>query len=149
MQYIKGGINSKHPEFSRALPDDRELHMLWRERIFVDAYENIVSQRVEIPDRVVDTKSNLNTIVLKRNLYQLGLDYPEVERHRHSIEMLLGARNAIAHGDVLKVPRLEEIRQWSSAAFEVMRFVQSAVFTALNSELYRRRMAEESESEAT
>jgi hypothetical protein len=142
-------LNSKHPEFGRALPDDRELHMLWRERTFVDAYENIVSQLVEIPDRVVDTKSNLNTMVLKRNLYQLGLDYPEVERHRHSIEMLLGTRNAIAHGDVLKVARLEEIRQWSSAAFEVMRFVQSAVFTALNGEIYRRRIAEASGPEAT
>ena len=131
-------LNSKHPKFSHTLPDDRELHMLWRERTFVDAYENVISQRVEIPDRIVDTKSNLNTVVLKRNLYQLGLDYPEVEKHRHSIEMLLGARNAIAHGDVLKVPKPEEIKQWSSVAFEVMRFIQSAVFAALNGEIYRR-----------
>jgi hypothetical protein len=141
-------LKSKHPEFSRALPDDRELHMLWRERIFVDAYDNIISQCVEIPDRVVDTKFNLNTVVLKRNLYQLGLDYPEVEKHRHSIEMLLGVRNAIAHGDVLKIPKPEQIKQWSSAAFELMRFVQSAVFTALNGEIYRRHGADVSGTEA-
>jgi hypothetical protein len=141
-------MNSKHPEFSRALPDDRELHMLWRERTFVDVYDNMISQRVEIPDRIVDTKSNLNTVVLKRNLYQLGLDYPEVEKHRHSIEMLLGVRNAIAHGDVLKVPKPEEIKGWSFAAFELMRFIQSVVFTALRSEIYRRRSTEEAEAGA-
>ena len=142
-------LNSKHPEFNRALPDDRELHMLWRERTFVDVYDNIISQRVEIPDRIVDTKSNINTVVLKRNLYQLDLDYPEIEKHRHSIEMLLGVRNAIAHGDVLKVPKPEEIQHWSSAAFEVMRIVQSAVFTALSGEIYRRRSTEEAGPEAS
>ena len=63
-------LNRKHPALGRKLPDDRELHMLWRERTFVDAYDEIVSQHVEIPDRIVDTKANLNSVVLKRNLYQ-------------------------------------------------------------------------------
>ena len=48
-------LNSKHPEFSRKLPDDRELHMLWRERTFVEAYDGIIAQRVEISHPIVDT----------------------------------------------------------------------------------------------
>ena len=77
-------INSKHPEFSRKLPQDTELHLLWRERVFVESYDNMLGERIEIPDRVVDTKANLNSTILKRNLYQLGLDYPMVEKHRSS-----------------------------------------------------------------
>jgi hypothetical protein len=131
-------INSKHPEFARKLPDDRELHMLWRERTFVDAYGTIVSQHVEIPDRIVDTKANLNSTILKRNLYQLGLDYPPVDRHRSSIDMLLGVRNAIAHGDALKVPTAAQTKEYTSAAFEVMQFIQNEIFRALRDETYRR-----------
>lgn len=132
-------INSKHPEFGRKLPADQELHMLWRERTFVDAYGTIVSQRVEIPDRIVDTKANLNSTILKRNLYQLGLNYPAVDKHRGSIDMLLGVRNAIAHGDALKVPTAAQIKEYTSAAFDVMQFVQNEIFTALRDETYRRR----------
>ncbi|WP_316185514.1 MULTISPECIES: MAE_28990/MAE_18760 family HEPN-like nuclease [unclassified Bradyrhizobium] len=130
--------NSKHPEFRNALPDDAELNLSWRERTFVEAYERIVAQHIEIPDRVVDTKANLNSVVLKRNLYQLGLNYPEVDRHRASIDMLLGVRNAIAHGDALRVPSESQVREYTSAAFDVMRFVQNEVFEALRSEAYRR-----------
>jgi hypothetical protein len=130
-------VNSKHPEFGGKLPEDRELHMLWRERTFVEAYGAIVDQPVEINDRVVDTKANLNSTVLKRNLYLLGLDYPPVDKHRGSIDMLLGVRNAIAHGDALKVPTVEQMREYATAAFDVMRFVQGEVYTALRKEAYR------------
>lgn len=131
-------LNSKHPEFGRKLPEDQEVHMLWRERTFVDAYDKIFSQCVEIPDRIIDTRANLNSVVLKRNLYQLGLDHPAVDKHRRSIDMLLGVRNAIAHGDALKVPTAAQIKEYSSAAFEVMQFVQTEVFNALRAEIYRR-----------
>jgi hypothetical protein len=130
--------NSKAPEFRSGLPDDQELHMLWRERTFVEAYEGILGRTVEIPDRVIDTKANLNSVVLKRNLYQLGLDYPAVDRHRGAIDRLLGVRNAIAHGDALRVPSADHIREYTAAAFEVMQFVQSGVFTALRDGAFRR-----------
>jgi hypothetical protein len=108
-------INSKHPECSRKLPDDRELHMLWRERTFVDAYDAFMARQVEIPDKIVDTRANLNSTILKRNLYQLGLDYPAVDKHKRSIDMLLGVRNAIAHGDALRVPTAVQIKEYTSA----------------------------------
>ena len=130
--------NSKAPEFRSNLPNDLDLHMLWRERTFVQTYEAILGRNVEIPDRVIDTKANLNTVILKRNFYQLGLDYPEVDRHRHSIDRLLGVRNAIAHGDGLMVPTAEQIYEYTSAAFDVMKFVQSVVFTALRDGAFRR-----------
>lgn len=130
--------NSKAPEFRNGLPDDQELHMLWRERTFVEVYEVILGRTVEIPDRVIDTKANLNSVVLKRNLYQLGLNYPTVDLHRGAIDRLLGVRNAIAHGDALRVPSANHIREYTSAAFEVMQFVQGGVFVALRDGAFRR-----------
>lgn len=130
--------NSKAPEFRNGLPDDKELHMLWRERTFVEAYEAILDRHIEIPDRVIDTKANLNSVVLKRNLYQLGLDYPAVDQHRSAIDRLLGVRNAIAHGDALRVPSANHIREYTTAAFEVMKFVQGGVFAALRDGSFRR-----------
>jgi hypothetical protein len=62
------------------------------------------------------------------------LNYPVVEQHRGNIDMLLGVRNAIAHGDVLKVPTERDVQNYTSSAFEVMRFVQHEIYSALRGE---------------
>lgn len=134
-------VNNKHEAFAYGLPDDRDLHLLARHRSFIDNYETIIARRVELADSLVDTKSNLNSLVLKRNLYQLGLEYPVVDTHRSSIDRMLGVRNAIAHGDALKVPTADEVAEYTTAAFEVMQFVQLEVYNALRNEAYRRRLA--------
>ncbi len=131
-------VNAKHEVFGRSLPEDRELHLLSRQRTFIDSYEEILQQKVELADGLIDTSSNLNSLVLKRNLYQLGLQYPVVEARRGSIDKLLGVRNAIAHGDTLKRPTVAEIDDYTGAAFEIMRFVQQEVYDALRTEAYRR-----------
>jgi len=131
-------VSSKHEIFARGLPEDRDLHQLTRQRIFIENYETIITQQVELADSLIDTKSNLNSRVLKRNLYQLGLEYPVVDGYRGSIDKLLGVRNAIAHGDALKVPSAHEVNEYTSAAFGVMQFVQQEVYGALNREAYRK-----------
>jgi HEPN superfamily RiboL-PSP-like protein len=131
-------VNSKHPYFAGKLPDDRDLHRLARERVFIDGFEAISTQKVEISDRVIDTKSNLSSIILKRNLFQLGLDYPVVDRLGGTIDRLLGVRNAIAHGDILKMPGESEAREYVVAAFDVMRFIQNEVYGALQNRTYQR-----------
>jgi len=130
-------LNSKHPEFS-ALINDRDLHMLARERKFIEHFEQIVAQQVEIPDSAVDTKSNLSSLVLKRNLYQLGLRYPIVAKEGGKIDRLRNARNAIAHGDKLRKPKEVEVREYLVSAFEVMKFVQDEIFESLKTKVYQR-----------
>jgi hypothetical protein len=130
--------NSKHPDFARELPDDRDLHLLARERIFIDNYQAMVAQRIELSDQLVDTKSNLNSVILKKNMYQLGLDYPVIEAHRGDIDKLVGIRNAIAHGDRLKIPAAKDVDDYTAAAFAVMRFVQHEVYESLRREAYRK-----------
>lgn len=129
--------SSKHPIFRNQLPHDVDLHMLWRDRTFIEDYDKLMTYPIEIRDDAVDTKSNLNATVLKRNLYQFGLDFPSIDKHGNSINMLLAVRNAIAHGDVLKRPKAEEIKLYTSAAFDVMKYIQDEIYAALSSEAYR------------
>lgn len=130
--------NSKHDEFRRQLPDDSQLHLAAREQIFVEAYEGLSGSIVEIPDSVVDTKSNLSPIILKKMLFQLGLHYPAVDAHSGSIYRLLQIRNAIAHGDRLRVPSENDVSSCVTAMLEVMSFLQNEIFVALKNGLYLR-----------
>ena len=102
---------------------------------------NIVAKQllivqVVIADKVIDTKSNIDTDILKKLLFQMGLPYSSIETHRGSINKLLGIRNAIAHGDRLKVPTNDEVSKYVPTAFLVMKFLQGEVFDALTSAAY-------------
>jgi hypothetical protein len=130
---------SKHPVFARSLPDDSKLHLAAREREFVEKWDAIVNMRIELPDTTVDVESNLSSTVLKKNLFKLGLDYPIVDTQKPQLDKLLGIRNAIAHGDSLKIPTKHEIDEYAASAFSVMRFVQYEIFNALKNQAFLRR----------
>jgi hypothetical protein len=134
-------VNMKDPAFKKNLPDDKDLHLLWRERTFIEGFRDVISRPVTIPDRVVDTKSNLNSAVLKRNLYLLGLPHPEFDQHEATINELLGRRNAIAHGDSGTVPAEADLKRYVTSSFKVMQFLQSEIYEALRSEAYLRKAA--------
>jgi hypothetical protein len=120
--------NSKDPLFKKQLPEDKDLHVLWREMTFVENYEASISRPVSIPDRVVDTKSNLNSVVLKRNLYLLGIPHPSLSEYEATINELLGRRNAIAHGDRTTFPSETDVKQ-------------SEIYAALSTESFKRKAA--------
>jgi hypothetical protein len=84
---------SKHPAFRRSMPDDAQLHLAAREQIFLKSFHSVSSGKLNIPDRVVDTKSNLSPDVLRKMLFQLGLSYSSVEQHQSNLARLLGIRN--------------------------------------------------------
>ncbi len=129
---------SKHPVFRRAMPDDAQLHLSAREQVFLESYESVTAGWLDIPDKVVDTKSNLSPQILKKMLFQLGLNYPAVEVHDSNIAKLLGVRNAISHGDRLKVPSDRDLGDYIATAFEVMKFLQEEIFKALQNKIYLR-----------
>lgn len=131
-------VNSKHDAFRSALPDDTQLHLTAREQIFIEKYEEMSATIVQIPDEAVDTKFNVSPIILKKMLFQLGLNYPAIEPHAGNIHRLLNIRNAIAHGDRLRIPSEKEVSDSISATLEVMQFLQGEVFNALKDKLYLR-----------
>jgi hypothetical protein len=130
--------NRKHDAFRRTLPDDVQLHLAAREQIFIEKYEGISASTIEISDEAIDTKYNLSPVILKKMLFQLGLSYPAVEPYSGDIYKLLQIRNAIAHGDRLRVPSEEDVAACIAAMLSVMAFLQNEVFLALKNGLYRR-----------
>ncbi|WP_332302529.1 MAE_28990/MAE_18760 family HEPN-like nuclease [Rhizobium sp. GR12] len=126
----------KHDVFRKALPNDTALHLSAREQQFVVDYETISKINVQIPDKLIDMKSNVDTDILKKLLFQLGLDFESVETHRSVLNRLLGTRNAIAHGDRLKEPKKEQVAEYLVAARSIMAFIQDEVFNALKNDTF-------------
>jgi hypothetical protein len=54
------------------------------------------------------------------------------------MNLLLGVRNAIAHGDRLKIPSDKEVEDYPVSVFEVMSFLQSEIYSALRNQIYLR-----------
>ena len=129
---------SKHPAFRKAFPNDVDLHLAHREQEFISGYEEVSQIRVNIPDAAIDTKSNLDTDVLKKLLFRLGLDFAQVEIHRSSLNRLLGNRNAIAHGDRLKVPSDASVSEYLATVRTLMNFLQSQIYNALLESIFLR-----------
>lgn len=91
--------NKKCDEFKRLLPDDTQLHRFAREREFVEVAWQIATRPVQIEaDKVVDPESNLKPVVLRKILFQLGLDPELAAPWEGNIGQLLKRRNDVAHG---------------------------------------------------
>lgn len=89
----------KSDAFRASAPDDTALHRYARDREFCERFHQVLGGNVRIePEAVVDTESNLRPVVLQKILFRLGLDHTAVDAWKGSIGMLLGRRNAIAHG---------------------------------------------------
>lgn len=130
--------DKKCPEFPNILQDEPKLRIFGREQAFlkgVDAFEN---RAVSIPDGVVDMESNLKPIVLKKNLFRLGLDYSVFDNVMGDISKILGYRNKIAHGKCKAGIREEEYVDYKKSAFEVMESIRNQISSSLDTESYRR-----------
>lgn len=90
---------SKCKIFRNELPDDAKHHLYARNRDFVSSWVALGYRNLRVdPEKVVRTESNLNPRVLRKILYQLGLDPDLVEPWKGTIDRLLQLRNNYAHG---------------------------------------------------
>jgi len=85
--------------FRAHAPDDSKLHRTFREIQFIENSAEIFSSKVHIKSGSVDLESNLSPIVVKKNLYKLGLPYELDKEIETNLNKLLGIRNKIAHGE--------------------------------------------------
>lgn len=124
-------VNKKSDEFRNELPDDSKLHAFAREREFLERATEIMNLPVTIPDGVVDTESNLKPIVLRKNLYRLGLPYDHFDPLDGSIHTLLELRNKIAHGETQDGIDVELYNTLRDCASKVMTGITTGVTKAL------------------
>lgn len=132
-------FHKKHHVFRAPLADDVAVHRIARQQTFVREYEGkIGAEIIRIPDKSVNTESNLSSVVLKRNLFALGLPFAEVDQFATNIDALMHIRNAIAHGDRLRDPRPETLAEQLQSVSNVMTKVLLMVYNALEQRTYLR-----------
>lgn len=91
-------LEKKSQVFKKELPDDKIVHRACRRIEFVELFDDFLTKKCKIPDEVVDTDSNLKYTVLKKNLYQIGINIDSLGEYEQYISKILSRRNAIAHG---------------------------------------------------
>jgi hypothetical protein len=90
--------DKKGKVFKRKLPDDEGLAAFSRQCEFIAEVDGLLSSAVTVPDEAVDTETNLNSKVLRRNLYKLGLPVEKFESYEDDLNELVYRRHSIAHG---------------------------------------------------
>jgi len=122
----------KAKEFGNQLPDDAKLHRFARDREFLERAEVIMSRKVEIPDGLIDMESNLKPVVLRKNLYRLGLPYDQFSELDGDVDMLLELRNKISHGESKSGVTQHLYDKLFSAATRVMTGITAGVTQAFD-----------------
>jgi len=125
-------------EFRRKLPDDTELHRFARDREFIEGAADFAKQLVCIPDDVVDLESNLKPVVLRKNLYRLGLPHDQFKNLEGRIHWLLNLRNDIAHGTAKSGVELNTYESLRDTAFTIMDEITRGIMNAFQNKLYLR-----------
>jgi len=116
--------------------EDRKLFKLSKRKYLLDALENFLEQKIIIPDKVINTESNLRPLVLKKLLYSLGLPENSFSRYEEHITELVNIRNAISHGqkkggiDESTFERLEKTTRDINNAIIIL------IYDALRKKLY-------------
>lgn len=128
----------KCPEFSRELPDDSDLHRFARDRELMSVLPEILSRKLSIDDRVVNTESNLKPVILRRILYRLGLDHHLYDHHEYAINKMIRIRNSIAHGESMAGVSEEKYEKLRDVVFDVMQDVRLKLRDCLHRQVYRR-----------
>ena len=122
---------SKCAEFRAKLPDDSQLHRFARDREFVERVADFENRRVNIPEDVIDTESNLKPIVLKKNLFRIGLPHDQFATLDGDIHRLLNSRNKIAHGETQSGIESLEYEGLRKAVFHIMDEITAEITRAL------------------
>ncbi len=130
--------DTKCPEFRNTLPDDKKLHLFARDREFVERVDAFEARRVAIPEDVVDMESNLKPVVLRKNLYRIGLPHDQFAAVEGQIDRLLKYRNKISHGVMREGIDAKLYQELRDAVFFVMDEVKRQIMDALQNGKYMR-----------
>lgn len=128
--------NGKAPEFRNELPDDSKLHRFALDREFIERSAEIMARPIKIPSAAVNTESNLKPVVLRKNLYRLGLPHDQFKDLESSIDQLLESRNGIAHGSLKGGVKEETYEKFSRSALKIMNEITTGITKAFDEKWY-------------
>lgn len=137
---IKHG-DPKGKVFTNPLPDDEGLYIFCRQRDFVAGLDALLARPVSVPDDAVDTESNLNSKVLRRNMYKLGFPINIFESYDADLNELVYRRHGIAHGIDIDLVRKDLYERLQTASFQFMDELTLSVVGAVERSDYLRKSA--------
>lgn len=125
-------LDKKNKVFSKKLPNDSNIHRFSRRVDFMVQIDDFKEKILEIEDNVIDTESNLWYIVLKKNLYQIGLPIKLFEEYENVINAVVNRRNSIAHGNSYAGVKDMDFSAWETKInqmlFEITKLLYSYVY---------------------
>ena len=127
----------KSPIFRAKLPDDTQLHRFARRRHFVERISSFKRMSAAISEDAVDVEDNLSPIVLKKLLYQVGINHDAFVAHDGDVLHLLNRRNNISHGVERNGIDEKSYGKLESSVFTIMDDLMELVVGAVKSESYR------------
>jgi hypothetical protein len=128
--------DKKGKVFHAPPPTDEKMLLLSRRRDFVREFESMMRGPLTLPDNAVNTEDNLNSIVIRKTLFRLGLSVHLMEGYEESLNELVNRRNNIAHGIDDAVVRSTDYDRLERAVFGAMDFVVLTIIEALEQEIY-------------
>ncbi|MBQ1993000.1 MAG: hypothetical protein II243_00850 [Lachnospiraceae bacterium] len=129
--------NSKSNLFNnKKVPNDSEIHNLYRRVNLLESSSNLLSQPLYIEDSSIDTESNLWYVVLQKNLYRLGLPEEMFSEYKGDIDGLVNRRNSIAHGKQTNGIEEAEYLKWEESTKAVMKDIVMKIYFYVKNEKY-------------
>lgn len=122
--------------FKKIFPFDGHLHKIFRQEEFFEAIESCMLNKVEIPDKYINTESNVGKEVLEKLLYQIGLPHQILNGTTNTLTKLLNKRNDIAHGVDMKYIQDSEYKDYVQCARDVIVEIACAISNAYKEEAY-------------
>lgn len=130
--------NKKCDLFRYSLPDDSRLHRFARDSEFIKNFNDVFSRNVSIPEKVVDTDSNLKPEILQKILFRLGLPHNKFDNIKNHIHKLLNFRNKISHGESKEGLSNEEYELLKKSVFFIMNEIKRDIMEFLSEKKYLR-----------
>ncbi len=122
--------------FGKSLPNDNDLKRIAKRIHLVTSFDDLLNETLKIPDKVINTESNLWPKVLKKLLYKVGLQYDTFKQHEETIKSLLNLRNGIAHGAHTQGVDGQEYFKLEEATFSINRTIIKLIREALIEKSY-------------
>jgi hypothetical protein len=124
--------------FGKSAPNDNKLFKFSKRVYLLESLDNFLEQEIEIPDKVVNTESNLWPVVLKKLLYSLALPENTFARHENEIKTLVNTRNGISHGqekEGIDEPTFEKLEKATS---DINKTIIQLIYKSLANKEYLR-----------
>ncbi len=129
-------LDRKNKFFKKELPEDENLHRFSRRVDFLEEINGFINNVICIDDSTINTESNLRSVVLKKNLYKIGLPISMIDEYAKDIDALVNRRNSIAHGDSKSGIEEAEYVKWELKTYHLMESICALLYDYSLNEKY-------------